>query len=242
MNVISYSQNFEDIILWRALKNIENGFYIDVGANDPVVHSVTKLFYENGWRGINCEPVEYWFERIVYDRPRDINLQVAIGSKEQPLKFYEVVGTGLSTLNEHTAEEHAKNLGFDVLEYYVPVKSLDSICKENNVSTVHFLKVDVESVEKDVLESFSFKEVRPWIVVVEATKPMTQIDISNEWEYMLFENDYSLAYFDGLNKFYVSSEHSELKNIINCPPNTFDKFILSEHQTAIWEKEEEVKR
>lgn len=62
MNVISYSQNFEDIILWRALKNIENGFYIDVGANDPVVHSVTKLFYENGWRGINCEPVEYWFK------------------------------------------------------------------------------------------------------------------------------------------------------------------------------------
>jgi hypothetical protein len=44
MQLISYSQNNEDILLWRALKNVEKGFYIDVGANHPVDDSVTKLF------------------------------------------------------------------------------------------------------------------------------------------------------------------------------------------------------
>ena len=42
MNFISYSQNLEDVMLWRALKHIENGFYIDVGAGSPTVDSVTK--------------------------------------------------------------------------------------------------------------------------------------------------------------------------------------------------------
>jgi hypothetical protein len=29
---ISYAQNYEDVMLFRALKNINQGFYVDVGA------------------------------------------------------------------------------------------------------------------------------------------------------------------------------------------------------------------
>jgi hypothetical protein len=32
MGIVSYAQNFEDVILWRALGAIERGVYIDVGA------------------------------------------------------------------------------------------------------------------------------------------------------------------------------------------------------------------
>ena len=53
---ISYAQNFEDVILWRALKHVENGFYIDIGAQDPVIDSVSRGFYEKGWRGLHVEP------------------------------------------------------------------------------------------------------------------------------------------------------------------------------------------
>ena len=58
MTFISYAQNFEDVILWRAFKNLQNGFYVDVGANDPINDSVTQAFYEKGWRGINIEPID----------------------------------------------------------------------------------------------------------------------------------------------------------------------------------------
>jgi hypothetical protein len=33
----SYAQNFEDVMLRRALKNVVHGFYVDVGAQDPIV-------------------------------------------------------------------------------------------------------------------------------------------------------------------------------------------------------------
>jgi hypothetical protein len=55
-SITSYAQNFEDVMLWRALGHIENGFYIDVGAQDPIVDSVSLAFYEHGWRGIHVEP------------------------------------------------------------------------------------------------------------------------------------------------------------------------------------------
>ena len=64
MSIVSYAQNFEDVMLHRALKNIDQGFYIDVGANDPEIDSVTKAFYDMGWRGINIEPVAEWFEKL----------------------------------------------------------------------------------------------------------------------------------------------------------------------------------
>ena len=51
-HLISYAQNFEDIMLWRALARVEGGCYIDVGAQSPHVDSVSKVFYEHGWRGI----------------------------------------------------------------------------------------------------------------------------------------------------------------------------------------------
>ena len=49
MTFISYAQNFEDVIQWLVLREVENGFYIDVGACSPYDDSVTRAFYERGW-------------------------------------------------------------------------------------------------------------------------------------------------------------------------------------------------
>ena len=34
-----------------------SGFYVDVGAGHPTEDSVTRHFYDLGWRGINVEPI-----------------------------------------------------------------------------------------------------------------------------------------------------------------------------------------
>ncbi|HVT34612.1 MAG TPA: FkbM family methyltransferase, partial [Nevskiaceae bacterium] len=95
MDFITYAQNAEDVMLWRALREIERGFYIDVGAQDPIVDSVTKAFYERGWHGINIEPVEHWYERLVHDRPHDINLRLAASDHSGEMNLFEIEATGL---------------------------------------------------------------------------------------------------------------------------------------------------
>lgn len=232
MSFISYSQNFEDVMLWRALKHVKNGFYIDIGANDPTVHSVTKSFYERGWKGINCEPVQHWFSKLKADRKNDVNLQVAIGSQTSELEFFEVVNTGLSTLDKTIAKKHSEEYGFELKSYVVPVEKLTSICEREKVKTIHFLKVDVEGAEKSVLEGIDFKIIRPWIVVVEATKPMSQEVDYEKWEYLITLENYHFVYFDGLNRFYIADEHEELDCYFNKPPNVFDDFKLSAQVNA----------
>lgn len=231
MSFISYAQNFEDVMLWRALKNIENGFYIDVGANDPLDDSVTKAFYNHGWSGINVEPEKKYFDLLRVDRERDINLDVAASNQADDIKLFIFDIRGWSTNDQLVAEQH-KAEGHDYQTRIIKTKSLDQICEENHVDEVHFLKIDVEGAEKDVLESFSFKKVRPWIVVIEATKPNTTIDISQKWEYILLEHQYSFAYFDGINKFYVAKEYPHLMDSFGYPPNAFDDFISIDQYRA----------
>jgi FkbM family methyltransferase len=82
MTFISYAQNFEDVMLWRALSHhVHKGFFIDVGAWSPDLHSVTKAFSERGWSGINIEPNPHFHSQLVEKRSSEINLRVAVGDR-----------------------------------------------------------------------------------------------------------------------------------------------------------------
>src|SRR5689334_12770227 len=117
---VSFAQNFEDVILWRALRDVEKGFYVDVGAADPTEHSVTRAFYERGWSGINIEPQDDYFARLIEARPRDINLKVAAGRECGTRQLYAFDGTGLSTFDAGISDRH-QTAGFKRHEITVPV-------------------------------------------------------------------------------------------------------------------------
>lgn len=224
MNFISYAQNHEDVMLYRALREVKPGFYIDVGAQDPIIDSVTKAFYERGWRGINIEPNKEFFRKLKDDRPHDVNLLTAVGREPGIIPFYEVVHTGLSTTSEVYARRH-EEAGYDVNLKTVRCTTLDRICTDRSVDTVHFLKIDVEGSERAVLEGFSFEAVRPWIVVVEATEPNSNREVFTEWEDLLLRHRYQFEYFDGLNRFYIAAEREDLARHFSCPPNPFDQYV-----------------
>ena len=225
--MISYAQNFEDVMLWRALKHIENGFYIDVGAWSPDLDSVTRAFYENGWRGINVEPNPEFHLQYLDKRVHDINLKVAVSNIVGETDIYFSTNPGLSSLNQEIAEGH-KKIGWDVIPSKTKVTTLIEIFSEYcHNQEVHFLKVDIEGYEKQALLGNDWNRFRPWIVVVEATLPMSKVENHDEWEYILLEADYEFIYADGLNRFYVAKEHSELKVSFTYPPNVFDEFVLA---------------
>lgn len=226
MSFTSYAQNFEDVILWRALKHVEKGFYIDVGAMDPNQDSVTKAFYEQGWRGINIEPVTQWYERLEKERVRDINLQVVAGAQEGETILYEIPDTGLSTINKDIAERHKSQKNYRKIERTILIKTLNEVCSQYHVAPLHFLKIDVEGSEKQVLQGIDFSIIRPWIILIESTLPNTQIENYVEWDPILLAASYEFVYFDGLNRFYIAYEHQELKDNLRTPPNYFDGFVL----------------
>jgi FkbM family methyltransferase len=233
MTFISYAQNFEDVLLWRALGHIKNGFYIDVGANDPEEHSVTRAFYDAGWHGINVEPLPSYAEAFREQRPRDINLSVAAGGSEGSITLYDVASIpGWASPEAAVAEMHRKE-GHEVRELTVPMRTLSAICAEHVRGDIHFLKVDVEGYEAEVLRGMDFSRFRPWIVVVEATTPNSRASAHEGWDALVTGQRYSFAWFDGLNRYYVADEHPELKAALAVQPNVFDAFI-THHLDKAW--------
>src|SRR3989304_3019019 len=94
---VSYAQNFEDVMLWRALRGVTNGFYIDIGANDPTGDSMTNAFYERGWSGINVEPIERHYKELQRLRLRDVNLGCAVGAVTGQIEIWDCDVLGLAT-------------------------------------------------------------------------------------------------------------------------------------------------
>jgi len=233
--LISYAQNFEDVMLWRALGHLKAGFpagfYIDVGAQDPVVDSVSLAFYERGWRGIHVEPIPRYAEMLRLQRPDETVIQSSVGTGRQKCRFFEIPDTGLSTGDSKIAQQH-RSAGFTVNEISVARTTLAAILESCGGREIHWMKIDVEGAETDVLRSWQSSEARPWIVVVESTLPLTRIEMHEEWEPLLVKRGYQFAYTDGLNRFFVSAEHRELKEAFRAGPNLFDEFALSGTSTA----------
>lgn len=223
--MISYAQNFEDVTLWRALRDVTAGHYVDVGALHPELDSVTKWFYDQGWSGINIEPVPEMFAAIEAARPRDINIRAAAGAASGVAEMAIVPDSmGLSSLDVSSV---SANVEFPYNVVQVEVRTLREMLDPFAGQEIHFLKVDAEGTENEVLLGMDFNRFRPWVVVVEATEPMSPVATSEKWEGLLTDARYQHAYFDGLNKFYVAAERSELAKKLAVPPNVFDHFELA---------------
>ena len=222
--MISYADNFEDVYIQRVFADQEKGFYIDIGAAHPVEGSITRHFYDQGWRGINVEPLASYHAMLQVDRPRDLNLRVAVGSQEGTATFYNLGDAGGSTLSAETAEETQK-LGFELKTETIQVTTLRHICERHVKGPIDFIKIDVEGLEREVISGGDWTRFRPTLVVVEATRPFRPEPCHETWEPLLLEAGYAFAFFDGLNRYYLQVEEMARGTRLALPANVFDRFV-----------------
>lgn len=219
--MISYAQNFEDVMLNRVFGTHRNGFYIDVGAADPVNLSVTKWFYDHGWSGINIEPVPEFYEKLARERPRDITLCCGAGATTREARFYEYPVKEWSTFKKEAAVEAVR-------EVMVPLRTLSEIIEEIAPKReIDFLKIDVEGWEEDVLRGLDLRKYRPTVILTEAVNRDDRKYEAEPIDKILHAADYLSVYFDGLNNFYLKEERAEIVQKFSSPPNVFDDFKFS---------------
>ena len=238
--MISYASVYEDVLLWRALAprvHHSVGFWIDAGAFDPEVASVTKAFYDHQWHGINIEPLAPQFQRLVEQRPRDINLQVLVSDREGSETFYQFSNGELSTSNADFAQRHLQT-GLSADSYELKTTTLTKICEQHAPDQIHFLKIDIEGHEAQAIRGMDFNRFRPWILVLEATEPnMLDRPTHHEWEHMISAAGYQHVHTHLPNRFYVANEHPDLKP---CFAFHVDEYHLSHQLRRISELEREV--
>lgn len=209
----SHAQFWEDKILeWFMLndnyqtKEIPKGFYIDIWWNHPSHWNNTYFFYRRWWHGITVEPNKDLIKRFQKQRPRDLNLQLAIWEKNEKLTFYSFDIDAVSTCDTNSVKRY-KDAWYKIIEEYeVEVWTLESIFSTYaQQNQVEILSVDVEWLDLKVLQSNDRDKYRPTYVIVETvehsvywrtkdesiSKFMTQKwykIIANTWVNTIFKN------------------------------------------------------
>ena len=179
--------------------------YIDVGANDPDIISVTKAFYLKGWNGMNIEPLPDKYNSLLSRRPRDINLQIGVGKNEGNATLF--LKDSCSTIYKNLIKNPSKFIN-------IKIDTMSKICNTHikKELKIQFCKIDVEGSEKNVLLGFDFQNYRPLVFLIESTLPLTGKPTYSSWEYILFNNNYSFVYQYSINRFYVDNSNGNLKS------------------------------
>lgn len=226
--MISYAQNQEDVVLARLLNVVQSGVYVDVGAGHPKVHNVTYWLYQSGWRGVNVEPMGREADQLRAERPEDVTLQVAVGVAPGRITLFEAPldNRGATTGDPQLVERYTDQ-GQSFIPFEVDVVTLSSVLAPYGEGGVHVVKIDVEGAETDVIAGADLATHRPWVLAIEATLPNTTEDSSGDWEPSVLRAGYRCVLFDGLNKFYVRDDQTEIARLLSVPANVFDDWTPS---------------
>jgi len=162
----SYSFGTIDILVNYFFKNKHDGFYVDVGCQNPISNNNTYLLYKNkNWNGMNIDLDQKNIDLFNLVRKRDLNIKAAVssGNFKKKIYFYH----SKSAIN--TLEKKISNFQNAKVKKIIDVDTvtLNQLLFKNNIKKIDFLSVDVEGHEINVLNGFNIKKYSPQLVVIE---------------------------------------------------------------------------
>ena len=210
----SHAQSLEDVSLWRALRDVRAGRYIDIGAYDPWRDNVSAGFAARGWSGVSVDPLPGLAEAYAEARPDTEFMSVAVSDRPGPVTLSRIAETGRSFVGE---------TGADTVSVRA-VTLADLFAHMGADAPVHWLKIDVEGHEAAVLRSWGRNPARPWILCVEH-----EADAVPAWEAELTSRGYDFVRWDGLNRFYLHESQGHRFDALALAPRHSDTFLVTEH-------------
>ncbi len=188
----------EKTLVWQCLGFSYDGYFVEVGANDPRQGSQTWLLERIGWSGVLVEPLPAKAELIRAQRPRSY---LFAGAATEPAKVGELtlhIGEfdALSTTQKDPGRYDPQYAG----QIRVPAKTLDQILEEAGASKIDFLSLDTEGTELDVLRGLDLPRWQPRLILME------DVVISLDKHRYLERNGYRLVKRTTLNNWYVPKD------------------------------------
>ena len=175
-------------------QNKPDGFFVDVGANDPVFNSQTWHLEQLGWDGILIEPLPSYCAELTAQRKGKV-VQSACSSPENHGKTLKLlVAGGHSTLNPTPIAIGTHS------QVYADVicKTLDSTLQESEAPVgFDFISIDIEGHEMEMFKGFTLKKWMPRLVLLE-----DHVTSHDKHRHMV-SCDYQLILRTGLNSWYV---------------------------------------
>lgn len=170
-NYTIYSQYGQDFAalkcLNREIKKLSREgyvpFYVDIGANDGVSFSNSKMMEELGWDGICIEPDSDVYQDLIRNRTCCC-INAAISNTNGTAKFTKITGPQmLSGLSDDYSHEHKERIKREVAacdgkieEVTVQLLTFEEIMKDiPKRKRIDFVSIDTEGNEYKILKSIN---------------------------------------------------------------------------------------
>jgi FkbM family methyltransferase len=159
-----FPHRLEDRLRQEFFGDQRNGYFVDVGANDPRQDSQTWQFEQLGWDGILIEPQADLAERLRHARRAKV-YAVACSSPKNSGKSMALNIAGIHTsLDPNFFVYGMKRRGTSE----VSLCTLDEILVDAGAKApIDFVSIDVESHEIEVLRGFDLERWRPKLILIE---------------------------------------------------------------------------
>lgn len=190
------SQIGQDRFIDEFFNKKENGFFVDVGANEGVRISNTYFLEKiRNWKGICIEPLPMEFKELQKNRT-SINLNVCVSDFEGQTDFTYVEGYAnmLSGISDMYHSSHKERIQGEINHYggkinniKVPVRKLQTIFDEFQIKEVDFCSIDTEGSELSIVKSIDFDKTLVKVFIIENNYKETTIEeFLSEKGYVLF--------------------------------------------------------
>jgi FkbM family methyltransferase len=179
--------------------------YVDVGAGHALSCSNTWAFYLEGWRGVLIEPLPTFWYDLLRLRPGDHVVPFAASNAKGIARLRAAEGCSSMRLDWSIAEQAEILVETDtlaaILGLYPDVRDNCQLCS-----------IDVEGLEREVLEGIDWNSFHPAVFVVEYRKFESDrlgADLSSEWESILLGQGYERVGKTPLNYIYAKPPPEE---------------------------------
>ena len=220
---LSYAQNLEDYHLDLLFRDVALGTYIDVGGGHPVADNVSFHAYLRGWRGLIVEPQEDLARLYAGVRPRDEVVSCLAGRTSGHIDFHVVEGFhGLSSAVAANAER-ARGYGAATRVIKKSVEPLSALIDAARLGEIHFLKIDVEGAEPDVIAGLDLHGIGHKLSLSRRSIRTISRPMFRPGSRPCSVPDTRTLFFDNLNRFYVATEAAHLASRLPSAPTPWDK-------------------
>ena len=172
-----FSEDNQDIFVDNYFKNMTNGIFFEIGAADGVLFSNTLyLEKERNWTGVLIEPNRHLYDSLVAIRRKSytINSCVSLDENISVVNFLPamLLGGVLKNLKEQKfLMNRLKLINPNIRPEKVLCIPLKSIAKAVDITHIHFLSLDVEGAELDVLKTIPFSQIIIDLIIVDYFVP-----------------------------------------------------------------------
>lgn len=205
-NLIAVSE----LLIRYHFRDKKDGFYIDVGCNDPKVNSTTFYLEEHqNWSGIGIDPLEYLRPRWEKFRPRSKFFAYAATDKsDETITFYSAGGLSATELDTTALDGWRKLIDFEPKEISVPTITMTDILDRQGVKKVDFVSMDINGAELTAFAGFDIERFAPELLHVEAHPQHRDKLIAYFAKHNYVRVDEYLKYEDA-NWYFTPAERSE---------------------------------